>query len=168
MLPVVLLQRGPEDVPYSTNLLWTALAAVSLLSVITGYWIALAGGTVGDWGLFTHITELAVLVLIFVGFVTVALATQGLSARLTQTLTASFGAGAVMQLVFMTLVLTQILGLPLAIIQPLAILIWMWSIVVDGYILASALKLNRIVGCVVALFVFVVQDIAINALQGGH
>ena len=154
LFDIARLRKGPEHIPRSTLLLMLAiflwlfavLCQVALIQQIdeTDFALELFSALVG-------ISCYSIVVVVF-----------GQGPRLTQTLTAILGCGALVAIVFtVAYVVLQAIDSPLI----MMIAIWaivLWSISVKGHIIASAINRHWYLGMAIAVFVFVLQYV-VNA-----
>jgi hypothetical protein len=151
LFDITLLRRGPDAIPRSGLLLamvvvlWivASLAGLALIDRLdeTDFFLGLLTG-------FSGITCYAAVV-VFGGF----------APRLTQTLTALVGCGA---LIFLVFVAQYTLFLPIAgdlITGLVANLILLWSVPVEGHIIARAIDRHWYTGILIAITVFALQYI---------
>lgn len=149
LFDIVLLRKGPEAIPRSwllflmTLSLWlfSALAALALIDQFddSDFFLGLFGGTIG-------LACYAALVVI-----------SGQSDRLSQTMSAIIGCGALISLAF---VVEYVLFLPFlggASTSLFANLILLWSVPVEGHIIARAINRHWYVGILIAIGVFALQ-----------
>jgi len=149
LLDIVLLRKGPEDIPRSGVLLvlivglwlFSSLAAVALIERIdeSDFFLGLFSGVVG--------------ILCYAALVSVS----GHASRLLQTISAILGCGALISIAF---VAAYVLLLPFIGEQPAGIianLIGFWSVPVEGHIIARAIERHWYVGILIAITVFVLQ-----------
>lgn len=149
LLDITLLRKGPDDIPRSWVLfslilaLWifSSLAALALIEQFdeSDFFLGLFSGVIG--------------VLCYAGVVVIS----GLSARMLQTISAIIGCGALITLAF---VAEYVLFLPFLGAVPtglIANLILLWSVPVEGHIIARAIDRHWYVGILVAITVFVFQ-----------
>lgn len=156
MVPVAMLRRGPDQLPYSTSLFATALAASFALALMTA---ALASDSVPGTAL-----RYGVSAGFFVACVCLLLYLNKLQNRILQTLTAVFGASAVFSLLDVVLLLFGQLGLTENLRIFVLMLLLVWSLVVDGFILSVALNSTLLIGCMLALVIFIPQLSLVAAL----
>lgn len=158
LLDIVLLRQGPETIPRSTMLfamivgLWLA-ASVSVLVLIEQY-------DRDDFviGLLTAAVGLACYA--------VTVVAAGYPARVQQTLSAILGCGALISFAFVAeFVLFQPLFGP-SVTGLVAQLILLWSVPVEGHIIARAIGRHWYVGIVIAVLVFILQYIIFRLLTG--
>ncbi len=150
---ICLLQKAPEDVPYSTSLMWLVIGLSFL-------WQLFIREEIGSP---LPITGYLVSVGIAVAFILFLLASNKLMARAVQTLTASFGAAIFIGVIvaFLQMIAMQ---LP-ALAMPLSILLlgcYIWSVVVDGHIIANALSIPFKQGIALAAMLFLLQLAALS------
>ncbi len=146
-LDIALLRRGPEDLPRSNVLL--AFAAAFWLSSVLMMW-ALLSDFSGSSVIETVLSNLLSLLLygLFLG-------ARGRSERLAQSLTAILGATAYIAFVLTaTLVLLRPAG---EVLLLLILMVWAWSVQVEGRIMSRAGDVSLASGIAIAAFVLVVQ-----------
>lgn len=151
LFDITLLRKGPDAIPRSGL----------LLALVIGLWIfaSLAGLALIErfdetdffLGLFSGLAGIAcyAAIVVFGGF----------GPRLTQTVTALVGCGA---LIFLTFVAQYVLFLPVAGEQMtglVANLILLWSVPVEGHIIARAIDRHWYTGILIAITVFILQYI---------
>ena len=157
LFDITLLRKGPDSIPASGILLLLAVglwlfASLSILSLIEQYderdfviglYTALAG----------VVTYTAILVV------------AGHASRAMQTITAILGCGAVITLAFVAefVLFTPFLGSTITGI--VAQLILLWSVPVEGHIIARALGRHWYIGIVIAIGVFVLQSVIYSAMS---
>jgi hypothetical protein len=157
LFDIVLLRKGPEDIPRSWLLfflvvwLWmfSSLAAVALIEQFdeTDFFLGLFSGVVG-------IACYAALVVV-----------SGWPGRVPQTISAILGCGALISLAF---VAEYVLFMPFLGEVPtglIANLILLWSVPVEGHIIARAMGIHWYIGIVIAIAVFVLQYVVYNAVS---
>lgn len=149
LFDIVLLRKGPDAIPRSGVLLtmiiglwlFSSLAAVALIEQFdeTDFFLGLFSGLVG-------IVCYAVLVV-----------ASGNMPRMLQTVAAILGCGALISLAF---VAEYVLFLPFLgelTTGLIANLILLWSVPVEGHIIARAINCHWYLGIVIAIVVFVLQ-----------
>ena len=149
LFDIALMRKGPEDIPRSrviilmTLLLWifSSLAALSLIEQIdeTDFFLGFFNATIG--------------ILCYTALVV----TSGRSERLMQTISAIIGCGALISLAFVVVyaVFLPLLGkTPTAVVASLLLL---WSVPVEGHIIARAIDRHWYIGLLFAIAVFVLQ-----------
>ena len=149
LLDIALLRKGPDAIPRS----WI------LLAMTVGLWLfsSLAG-----LALIARIDESDFLLGLFGGLVGIILyativVVSGHGDRLLQTVTAVIGCGA---LIFLAFLAEYVLFTPFVgerITWLVANLILLWSIPVEGHIIARAIDRHWYIGILLALAVFVLQ-----------
>ena len=156
LFDIVLLRKGPEAIPRSNILfamivVFWLLSSLSVLSLIEQY-------DEQDFitGLFT-----ALIGLVCYG-VTVVMA--GFPGRVLQTLSAVLGCGALISFVFVAefVLFTPFLGQTITGI--VAQLILLWSVPVEGHIIARAINRHWYIGIVIAIVVFILQYVVYRAM----
>lgn len=156
LFDITLLRKGPDSIPASTILLlivvglwlFSSLAILSLIEqyderdFIIGLYTALAG----------VVAYTAILVL------------AGHASRAMQTITAILGCGALISLVFVAefVLFTPFVGQRISGI--VAQLILLWSVPVEGHIIARALNRHWYLGIVIAVGVFVLQYVIYSVM----
>ncbi|MDH3266426.1 MAG: hypothetical protein OEM25_05620 [Gammaproteobacteria bacterium] len=149
LFDIVLLRKGPEAIPRSAILLFpiaglwifASLAAVALIEQFSesDFLLGIFSGLVG--------------ILCYAGLVVLS----GHSARVLQTVSAILGCGALITLAF---VAEYVLFLPFLGDVPtglIANLILLWSVPVEGHIIARAMDRHWYIGILTAIAVFVLQ-----------
>lgn len=156
LFDITLLRKGPESIPRSAILfalaaglwLFSSLAVLSLIEqydeqdFIIGLYTALAG------------------IVVYSALVVAA----GHAARVLPTVTAILGCGALISLAF---VVEFVLFMPFfgpTATGIVAQLILLWSVPVEGHIIARALDRHWYVGIVIAIGVFVLQYVIYSAM----
>lgn len=149
LFDIVLLRRGPDDLPRSvillgmTILLWVFSVLVALVLI----------GSFDEADFFISMFSALVGVLCYMAIVQLA----GYPARVLQTVSAVLGTGALITLVF---VAAYVLLLPLAGEADAALvatLLVFWSIPVEGHIVSRAIDRHWYIGILLAVFVFIIQ-----------
>jgi hypothetical protein len=149
LLDIIRLKKGPDAMPYS----WIITLITLMLWLVAGFVITATSEEMTDEdfliGTFTGVAGLGCYASIVV--------LSGHTPRLLQTVTAILGCGAVLSFVFVagTLVLTPLLGVGTA--NLVVTLVLLWSIPVEGHIIARAIDRHWYVGIVAAMAVFVFQ-----------
>lgn len=152
---IVRLRKGPDAVPYSWSLCLVALS----LWLLSGLSMTVMTPDMDDrdflYGTFVGVLGLAVYAAIVV--------TAGRTPRLLQTLTAILGCGAIISFLFVTgnVLLPPVLSLlPFpgeSTVSILLTLLLLWSIPVEGHIIARAIDRHWYLGVAVAMGVFLLQ-----------
>ncbi len=149
LFDIILLRKGPEDLPRSWFLLllivalwlFSALASLALIEPIE------------EADFFLGIFSAAVGVICYASLVVIS----GHSERLTQTVSAIVGCGALITFIFIA---EYVLLLPLlgtVITGLIANLILLWSVPVEGHIIARAIDRDWYIGILIAVLVFAMQ-----------
>ena len=149
LFDIALLRKGPEDIPRSWVLfmmilalwLFSSLAALALIERFdeSDFFLGLFSATIG--------------ILCYAALVVAS----GRSARLLQTISAILGCGALISLAF---VAEYVLFLPFLGEVPTGIvanLILLWSVPVEGHIIARAIDRHWYIGILIAVIVFALQ-----------
>lgn len=152
LLDIIRLRKGPDALPRSSV----------LLAIVVAFWLfvdALAGAIIPSFGK-SSVSGLAISILGVIIFALVA-TLGGRNARVTQMLTALIGCGAVLGLA-VTLVIGVALQLQALNLVPVlgVLIVWsitLFSIVVDGHILARTLDRPQLHGVIIAFLVFALQ-----------
>ena len=159
LFDIVLLRKGPDAVPHS-GLLFVMVLGMWLFSSLAG--LALIDRfDENDFflGLFSGIVGIACY--------SVVVVLGGYSARLLQTITTLIGCGA---LIFLAFVAEYVLFRPFVgerITGLIANLILLWSVPVEGHIIARAINRHWYIGILVAIAVFALQYILYNLVAAG-
>jgi hypothetical protein len=156
LFDIVLLRKGPEDIPRSWFLfvlilaLWllSALAALALIEQFdeSDFFLGFFSGTIG--------------ILCYAGIVVVS----GKSSRLLQTVSAVVGCGALISLAF---VAEYVLLLPFLGEAPTGLfanLLLLWSVPVEGHIIGRAIDRHWYIGILMAVAVFVLQYVVYSVV----
>lgn len=156
LFDIALLRKGPESVPRSIILLSMSLVLWAVAAFTFTSLIENAGGA-------DIRRELLNFALAMICYYAVLVST-GNGDRILQTLTALIGCGALMALCFTAVLVTvgQIAGA--AIISMLAILYLIWSMSVEGHIIARAIDRAFYIGVLIAFAIFVFQYAALNLI----
>ena len=151
LFDIALLRKGPQHIPRSIALL-TLSIVLWLFAVLTQ--ITLIGQfEEAQFGLevFSALIAVTFYSTVVVGF--------SQAARLTQTITALLGCGALLALVFaVAYVLLELIGSPIL----LLLFVWaivLWSIAIKGHIIATTINRHWYIGLAIAVGVFVLQHI---------
>lgn len=148
-LDIIRLRKGPDAIPYS----WVVCFITLTLWLLSGLAITMAtdGMTDQDFlnGTFTGVVGLACYAAVIVS--------HGHTPRLLQTVSAILGCGALISFLF--LASDALLGALLqeTSVQLVGTLILLWSVPVEGHIIARAIDRPWFVGIVMAIAVFIVQ-----------
>jgi len=157
LFDIALLRKGPEHIPRSVVILVMAIS-LWLLSALTAF------------ALIDRFDESDFFLEIFSALIAVAsysaiviLARRG--SRLTQTMSAIIGCGAILMSVFVGayVFLQPFIGAGLMTL--VAWLILLWSVSVKGHIIASAIDRHWYIGLSIAVAVFVLQSIFVELVS---
>lgn len=151
LFDIVLLRKGPEDLPRSWFLfalilalwLFSGLASLALIKQIdeSDFLLGLFSGAVG--------------VICYASLVVVS----GHAERLLQTISAIIGCGALISFAFIAEYVLLLPFLGEVITGLIANLILLWSIPVEGHIIARAIDRHWYIGILIAILVFSLQFI---------
>jgi len=149
LFEIVLLRKGPEAIPRSGVLLvlivglwiFSSLVALALINQFdeSDFFLGLFSGMVG--------------VLCYAALLVVS----GYSARVLQTVSAILGCGALILLAFVAEYVLFMPFLGQKITGPIAQLILLWSVPVEGHIIARAIERHWYIGILIAIGVFALQ-----------
>lgn len=151
-LDLCLLRAAPQDGPASSFVLGLALTCYAMISVLV---------LTASYGMLVG-ARLAILdLLLLVTFILVLLYLSGKITRTYQTLAAMFGAGSLLGLCALPLVLlnnpsTEDTTLP-AVASMAWLVLWFWHLVVSAHIIRHALSSNLVVGFVLSLLYMVIS-----------
>ena len=151
LFDITLLRKGPDAIPQSGLLLAVVVALWVLSSLVGLALIDRFDETDFFLGLFSGIAGIACYAAVVV--------LGGFGSRLTQTLTALVGCGA---LIFLVFVAQYVLFRPIAgdvVTGLVANLILLWSVPVEGHIIARAIDRHWYTGILIAIAVFILQYI---------
>ena len=148
-IDIILLRKGPEDIPRSSVLLvivvslWLAAGAAVIASI----------DVLGQTDFVVSLMTAAVAILLYSS----VLIFSNKSARLMQTVTAILGCGAVLQMFFVGghVILGSLIDKNVAAL--ISYLILLWSVPVEGHIIARATDRYWYVGFLIAFSVFLLQ-----------
>jgi hypothetical protein len=154
LLRVMALRSGPQDLPAN----WGSAALTVLVYIALGM-LADRMLQLGD----TSIRSLLSIGL-QVGAITLLLRVRGLQERLAQTITAVAGTGSLFGLVSILLLAQAPSGNLPAGLAMLWFGLFIWSLVVDAHIYRSALSTTMSIGVLVAVLIFALNFIIIDAL----
>ena len=149
LFAIIRLKKGPDAVPYS----WFLCLITMTMWLFAGLAMTAVTEELGEadflLGTFTGVVGLACYASIIV--------LSGHTPRLLQTVTAILGCGAMLSLLFIAgdVLLSPILSASVA--NLVVTLILLWSIPVEGHIIARAIDRHWYVGIVAAMAVFVFQ-----------
>lgn len=154
LFDITLLTKGPDAIPRSGLLLLMAVGLWLFTSLVGLALIDRFDETDFFLGLFSGIAGIVCYVSVVV--------LGGYTTRLTQTMTALIGCGA---LIFLIFVAEYVLLLPIAgdkVTGLIANLILLWSVPVEGHIIARAIDRHWYIGILIAITVFALQYILYN------
>jgi len=149
LFAIIRLKKGPDAIPYS----WFLCLITMTMWLFAGLAMTAVTEELGEadflLGTFTGVVGLACYASIIV--------LSGHTPRLLQTVTAILGCGAMLSLLFIAgdVLLAPILSASVA--NLVVTLILLWSIPVEGHIIARAIDRHWYVGIVAAMAVFVFQ-----------
>ncbi len=162
-LDIIMLRRGPQDLPASQFLM------VSALLCYTASGLALFLTQIPSLG--GALAELSVVLALEAGFFVALLALQGKLSRAVQTLTALWGTGTLLTLVGLPLHMWIVAipeGAPPATLPNLGVLLLLiLSLVVAGHILREALELPLPAGILLVMSEFILSVFVTAQLFGG-
>lgn len=159
-ISLCLLQSGPADAPRSLN-----LSVQTLLAYLSIGWLISMLHLEFYEGLLSSLIDMVLLIAMTGGL----LAVRGYTARLQQTLTALMGAGILLGILALPLLLwldttAQQTGLSPRLASLLLIGLMMWSIAVTAHIMRQALSVTFTVGVLVAVIYALVSIQVMNFL----
>jgi len=149
LFAIIRLKKGPDAIPYS----WFLCLITMTMWLFAGLAMTAMTEELGEadflLGTFTGVAGLACYASIIV--------LSGHTPRLLQTVTAILGCGAVLSLLFIVgnVLLPPLLGA--SVTDLVVTLVLLWSIPVEGHIIARAIDRHWYVGIVAAMAVFVFQ-----------
>ncbi|MGI9199563.1 MAG: hypothetical protein ACR2QL_00790 [Woeseiaceae bacterium] len=159
LFDIVRLRKGPEHIPRSTV----------LLILVIGLWLF---AVLAQMVMIERIAEADFFYEIFSALVGVICYSAvvigfGKAARLTQTITAILGCGALLSILFTVgyIVLQAVGNNTLTFLMVWAIVLW--SISIKGHIIASAISRHWYLGLAIAVFVFILQHVVHAYISGG-
>ena len=159
LFDIALLRKGPQNIPRSSILLIFAILL----------WL---GGLLCQLALIPQIDESDFMLELFsllIGVTCYAMVVIafGQAPRLTQTLTAILGCGALMAFVFTVIyVILNAIGSPILMLIAVWTLV-LWSISIKGHIVASAINSHWYAGLAIAVSVFILQHIVHAYISAG-
>jgi hypothetical protein len=151
LFDIALLRKGPQHIPRSIALLLLSIA-LWLFAVLTQITL-IAQIDEAHFGLevFSALVGITCYSMIIVGFAQ--------APRLTQTITALLGCGALLALVFVAAYkLLEFVGSPILVL----LVVWtivLWSIAIKGHIIATTINRHWYIGLAIAVGIFVLQHI---------
>ncbi len=148
-IEIALLRKGPEDIPRST--LFLVVAAAFWLFVTLLNWMFIDDFTGFDIGV-----SIASVLLSLIAY-GLFIAARGKQPRLVQSFTAILGATTCVSLVLLLLIIAFPLDTAPSAVTLALILLWFWTVQVEGHIISRTTDINLMSGVAIAAFVFVVQ-----------
>ena len=148
-LDIVRLRKGPDAIPHSPTLFLLTV----VIWIVAGAVMTASASSLGPRDFLLGIANSGVGIGCYVAIVVLA----GRPSRILQTVSAILGCGALLTLLFVACdaFLTPLLGQELA--GLVATLVLLWSIPVEGHIIARAIERHWYVGVVIATAVFIFQ-----------
>ncbi len=146
---VILLRKGPEDIPRSALLLALVIGLAIVVNMLFDVMIETAYETDFSLEIATEIVKITSYVIVLMMF--------GLMNRLMQTMTALIGCNAILGILSIGVLM---LAQPLGIAELDGVLAWLvifWLILVEGHIISRAVKLHLVTGIAMAVVIFVLQ-----------
>ena len=155
LFDIALLRKGPEHIPRSVVML--------LMAIVLWFFAALTALALIDRFDESDFVLEVFSVLIAVACYSAIVIGSRQSPRLTQTITAILGCGALLTIVFVAAyaLLQPFIGAGLMTI--VAWMILLWSVSIKGHIIASAIDRHWYIGLAIAVAIFILQSFA-NAL----
>lgn len=156
-LEIILFRRGPESVPHSS----------ALFAIVVAIWLMVGVVGIAAADSYSGSALLVDLILTITAFTLYALVINafGKSERIIRALTAILGCGAVFGAALFGSRWLLSIWLGEDQIITAAQLILLWSILVEGHIIAGAIERPRVIGFLIALAVFMAQLQLITLLQ---
>jgi hypothetical protein len=148
-LDVIMLRKGPEDIPRSTLLLVIAVVMIIFSQLLLH---VLVETTYNSDLLLEFATEL-----VKVASYVAVLFASGFIGRIAQTMTAIIGCTAMMVLLFVAIF---VVFRPFIGADPAGAIAWLvtpWLILVEGHIIARAIQQHWFTGIAIAVAIFIVQ-----------
>ena len=153
---IIRFRAGPQDLPGGWGLALACIAAYVMLGLVSDRLVA--PGENSPRGLFSVAFQLLM--------ISILLRLRGLAIRLPQTISALTGTGSLFGLALVA-VLLQIPAdgeMVNPLVQWLGLLLFFWSLAVDGHIYRHALSTTMSSGMIVAVMMFALNFVLINAL----
>jgi len=144
-----LLRKGPEQVPDS----WLVFLIALILMQLASFVLATLSNLDDDYNhLLTFITHM-----LGMGIYAAILLATGFMRRIVPVLSAIIACGAILTLLFVAayVLLNPFLGNDIAVV--IATLIIIWSVPVEGHIIARGIEQHWYIGIVIAMIVFTAQ-----------
>jgi peptidoglycan/LPS O-acetylase OafA/YrhL len=153
-----MLRKGPEQVPDSWLVLLFALMLMQFSSFVAATLISLGEDYSHLLTFITHLLGMAIY--------TAILLVTGMIRRIVPILSAVIACGAILTLLFVAayVMLNPFLGKDIAVV--IATLIIIWSVPVEGHIIARGIEQHWYVGIVIAMIVFTLQYFFQSTMTG--
>jgi hypothetical protein len=156
LVGLLMLREGPQDLPPGSGPL---ILAIAMYAGVNALAMQIAGTPDSPYAM------LALAIVLPLVLVRIVLTLKGHAARWAQTLTALFGAGALLSA--LTLPLGVFAGeSPSAPLAVVSLVLFIWSFAVDAHIWRHALDSSFAVGLAVAVVLFAISISLINWLAG--
>ncbi|MBT8087235.1 MAG: hypothetical protein KJO46_04335 [Gammaproteobacteria bacterium] len=157
LFDIIRLQRGPDAIPHSQVL----FAVIVVMWLGAGLLVMVAA---------PELDARDFIIGTFIGLIGVScygaiIVLSGKGARLLQSITALLGCGALISLVFVVLDALLPLISSEAAARVVATLVLLWSVPVEGHIIARTIERHWYVGIIIAMSVFVLQLALYSALD---
>lgn len=159
LIDIALLRKGPEHIPRS-NVLLLLVIAMWLVAVLAQL-VLISQFDEADfvYEIFSALLAVTCYSIVVIGF--------GQAPRLTQSITALLGCGALLSTIFaIAYVVLQAIDSPLV----MALVVWvivLWSVSIKGHIIASAINRHWYLGLAIAVSIFVLQHVVHAFMTGG-
>ena len=153
-----MLRKGPEHVPDSMLVLGFAFGLLILATLVSG---ALFQAPDTDTILLSFVSSLFGYALYWI-----VLSSTGFTRRFVPTVASIMACGSILTFVriFAAIMLTPLLGAPIA--SLVVGLILFWSVPVKGHIIARAIERHWYIGISIALAIFIMQYVSYLAMTG--
>ena len=153
-----MLRKGPEQIPDSWILLFFALLLMQFASFVAATLIDLGEN-------YSHLLAF-VTNLVGMSIYAVVLLVTGFIRRFVPIVTAVVGCGSILSLLFVAayVMLNPFLGSDIAVV--FATLIIIWSVPVEGHIIARGIEQHWYIGIVIAMMVFTLQYAFQSSMTG--
>ncbi|MEM1173252.1 MAG: hypothetical protein AAGA33_08720 [Pseudomonadota bacterium] len=148
-IDIALLRKGPEDIPRSSLFLVVASAFWFFVTLLN--WALIASFTTFD--IAVAVASVLFSLLAYGLFI----AARGRQSRMAQCFTAILGATSCVSLVIVLLVVAFPLDSAPLMVSLGLLLLWFWTVQIEGHIIARTTDINLMSGVAIAAFVFVVQ-----------
>lgn len=156
LLDIVLLRKGPESIPRSSI----------LFALIVGFWLV---SSLSVLSLIEQYDEQDFVIGVFTALIGLAcygitVVMAGFPNRVLQTMSAILGCGALISFVFVAEFVLFAPFLGQTITGIVAQLILLWSVPVEGHIIARAIDRHWYLGIVIAILVFILQYVIYRSM----